>query len=71
MWFESTRRCSRTVLVQQRGRLLASVAGNSGLAVLHFIVNFDSRKSLDTEIFEREKWLAADKEIGSLKLAVE
>jgi hypothetical protein len=34
--------CSRTLLVQQRGRLLASNGGSSGLSVLNFIVSFIS-----------------------------
>ena len=52
-------------------RLLASVAGSSGPSVLNFLVDFDSRKPLDTDIFERARRLAANKEIGRLTLAVE
>ena len=48
-----------------------SVAGSSGPSVLNFVVDFDSRKPFDTEIFEREGWLAADRGIGRTKLAVE
>jgi len=47
--------CSPTLLVQQRERRLASVAGTLGPSVLNFIANFDSGKLLDTEIFERER----------------
>jgi len=60
--------CSRTLLVQQRQRLVASVAGSSGPSVYTFIVNFDSGKLLDTDIFERERRLAADKGVGRLTL---
>jgi hypothetical protein len=51
--------------------LVASDAGSSVQSVLNFVVNFDSGKPLDTETFEQERLLAADKEIGKLKLAVE
>ena len=59
------------MLVQQRERLLASVAGSSAPPVLNFVVNFDSGKLLDTEIFEQERWSSAEKVIGTLTLAVE
>jgi len=65
-----TRFCSQTLLVQQRERFVASVAGSSGPSVFNFIVNFDSGKLLDTQIFERERRLAADKGIGRLTLTV-
>ena len=43
-------RYSWTLLVKQRERLPASVAGSSVPSVLNFIANFDSGKLLDTEI---------------------
>jgi len=46
-------------------------AGSSGPSVLNFVVEFDSGKLLDTEFFERERWLVADEGIGRLTLAVE
>jgi hypothetical protein len=53
-------------LVQQKERLLASVAGSSGTSVSNFIVNVHSGKPLDTEIIEQEKGLRADKGTGSV-----
>jgi len=62
--------CSLTLLVQQRERLVASVAGSLGPSVFNFIVKFDSGKLLDTQIFKRQRRLAADTGIGRLTLTV-
>jgi len=63
-------RYSQTLLVQQGEQLLASVACSSVPSVLNYIVNFDSRELLDTEIFEWGRRLAADKANGTLTMAV-
>jgi hypothetical protein len=63
--------CSRTLLVQQRGRFLPSVAGSSGRSVLNFVVNFDLGKPFDADIVERERRLAAEKGTGRLALAIQ
>jgi len=64
-------RYSRTLLVQQREQLLVSVACSSVPSVLNFIVNFNSGKLLDTEIFEWGRRLVADKGNRTPMLAVE
>ena len=59
--------CSRTLMEQQVERLLASVTGSSKPSVINFTVNFhprnhcDRQERLDTEMFEWETRLAADK----------
>ena len=62
--------CSRTLLMQQRERLPASVEDSSVPSVLNFIVDFISGEALDTVSFERERRLAADKGIGRWTPAV-
>ena len=51
--------------------MLALVAGSLGPSILNFVVDFNSGKPLDTEIFERAGRLTADKGIDRLMLAVE